>query len=110
MARKIAQSAMEKLTEKKSWSADPVTGMPNKDIFYISSLRYGTNTVAHSLRCASGFEDIEINHTVRDRKVFAQGVLEGLRFLESQQAGIYNMKDLVSWMMQREWLCSDNNI
>lgn len=100
VARKIAQSALEKLTEKKTWSADPVTGMPNKDVFYISSLRYGTNTVAHSLKCASSFEDIEINHTVRDRKVFAQGILEGLHFLESQKTGLYNMKDLVHWMMQ----------
>ena len=98
VAKKIADLAIHNLQEKTSWSADPAIGVANKKTFYISSLRYGANTIEHSLNCASEAEDIKITHSVRNRKVFAQGIVSGIEFLDSQAQGFYDMASLVDWL------------
>ncbi len=67
---------------------------PDKEIG-IHSIRGGTEVGKHTVMFLGENETFEITHTVTSRSIFAKGSLKAAKFLVSQKAGLYNMKDLI---------------
>ena len=67
---------------------------PDKEIG-IHSIRGGTEVGKHTVLFLGENETLEITHTVTSRSIFAKGSLKAAKFLVSQNAGLYNMKDLI---------------
>lgn len=67
---------------------------PDKEIG-IHSIRGGTEVGKHTVLFLGENESFEITHTVTSRSIFAKGALKAAKFLISQNAGLYNMKDLI---------------
>lgn len=67
---------------------------PDKEIG-IHSIRGGTEVGKHTVMFLGENELFEITHTVTSRSIFAKGALKAAKFLVSQNAGLYNMKDLI---------------
>ena len=67
---------------------------PDKEIG-IHSIRGGTEVGKHTVLFLGENETLEITHTVTSRSIFAKGALKAAKFLVSQNAGLYNMKDLI---------------
>ena len=61
----------------------------------IHSIRGGTEAGTHSVIYFGEDESMEIKHTVTSRGVFAEGALKAAKFLINQDAGVYNMEDMV---------------
>ena len=67
---------------------------PDKEIG-IHSIRGGTEVGKHTVMFLGENETFELTHTVTSRSIFAKGSLKAAKFLISQKAGLYNMKDLI---------------
>ena len=61
----------------------------------IHSVRGGTEVGKHTVIFFSENESLEITHNVTSRGIFAEGALKAAQFIINQNAGIYNMKDLL---------------
>lgn len=66
------------------------------DSIDIESRREGEVLGEHVLRFASASESIEIAHSVRDRRVFAEGAVAAARWLKGRPPGRYRMADIRS--------------
>ena len=67
---------------------------PDKEIG-IHSIRGGTEVGKHTVLFLGENETLEITHTVTSRSIFAKGSLKAAKFLINQEAGLYNMKNLI---------------
>ena len=67
---------------------------PNNEIG-IHSIRGGTEVGKHTVMFLGENETFELTHTVTSRSIFAKGALKAAKFLVKQNAGLYNMKDLI---------------
>lgn len=94
VAKEIAQIVLREIDKKTEFRADPEEEIKS-NTFYCSSLRHGKNTIRHNFYISGEFDEIEIKHNVRDRKVFTQGILKAIYFLKKQKTGVYNMQDLL---------------
>lgn len=61
----------------------------------IHSIRGGTEVGKHTVMFLGENEKLEITHTVTSRSIFADGALKAAKFLINQNAGLYNMQDLI---------------
>lgn len=61
----------------------------------ISSIRGGTIVGEHSVIFAGNDEIVEIKHTAFSKKVFANGAINAAKWLASQPAGLYDMKNII---------------
>lgn len=66
----------------------------DKNEIGMNSIRGGNIVGEHTVQFFGEFETFEIKHTSYSRTVFAEGALKAAKFLISQSAGLYNMKDL----------------
>ena len=67
---------------------------PDKEIG-IHSIRGGTEVGKHTVLFLGENETFEITHTVTSRSIFAKGAFKAAKFLVNQEAGLYNMKNLI---------------
>lgn len=66
----------------------------------ISAVRGGTIAGDHEVIFAGRDETVELRHIAQSREVFASGALKAALFLTTCQApGLYNMKDLTTWLV-----------
>ena len=61
----------------------------------IHSIRGGTESGKHTVIFFGEDESFEVTHNVTSRAVFAEGALKAAKYLINQEAGIYNMNDLI---------------
>ena len=61
----------------------------------IHSIRGGTESGKHTVIFFGEDESFEVTHNVTSRAVFAEGALKAAKFLVNQDAGVYNMEDLI---------------
>lgn len=73
----------------------PSEGAVDDSTFYITSQRLGSVFGEHTLRINSRFDDITISHTARSRDAFAAGALKSARWIVDQDAGFYQIEDVV---------------
>lgn len=62
----------------------------------IHSLRIGNETGTHEVHIRNGEEELVLCHHAYDRRLFAKGALQAARFLVSQNAGLYTMKEMLA--------------
>lgn len=67
----------------------------NKKEIGFSSIRGGNIVGEHTVQFFGENETLEITHKAYSRQVFAEGALKAARFIVEQQAGLYNMKNIV---------------
>lgn len=60
----------------------------------IHSLRGGTIVGEHSVLFCGNDEIIELKHTALSKKIFAEGALQGAKFIIGKEPGLYSMKDI----------------
>lgn len=61
----------------------------------IHSIRGGTESGKHTVIFFGEDESFEVTHNVTSRAVFAEGALKAAKYLINQEAGIYNMNNLI---------------
>ena len=59
-------------------------------------LRVGNIVGDHMIKFTLDNESIEINHKSFDRKIFAEGAILALKWIEDKDAGLYTMSDALS--------------
>ncbi|MCC6245428.1 MAG: 4-hydroxy-tetrahydrodipicolinate reductase [Gemmatimonadaceae bacterium] len=63
----------------------------------ITSLRVGAVPGTHTIVCDAPFEQIDLTHEARDRRVFADGALSAARWLARvDRPGLYTMQDMLA--------------
>ena len=60
----------------------------------VHSLRGGTIVGEHSVLFCGNDEIIELKHTALSKKIFAEGALQGAKFIIWKEPGLYSMKDI----------------
>lgn len=71
------------------------TGARKTDDIGFASLRGGDVVGDHTVFFLGQGERLELTHRATDRALFAKGALEAARWLKSQPAGFYGMKDFL---------------
>ena len=61
----------------------------------IHSLRYGSEVGTHEIIFSNGLETITIRHDAKDRALIARGALSAAKWLISQPAGLYGMREFL---------------
>lgn len=61
----------------------------------ITSIRGGNVVGEHTVKFFGEFETFEITHISYSRNVFAQGAIKAAEFIVNQEAGLYNMDNLI---------------
>ena len=72
------------------------TGKRQQNEVGIHAVRGGTIVGEHSAIFAGNDEILEINHSARSKNVFAEGAIAAAKYLVNQEAGFYNMDDMLS--------------
>jgi len=67
----------------------------NDNNIEISSFRIGEVKGEHAVLFALPDEEIKINHIASDRRIFARGACEAAKWLVNQEAGLYDMQDVL---------------
>ena len=60
----------------------------------VHSLRGGTIVGEHSVLFCGNDEIIELKHIALSKKIFAEGALQGAKFIIGKEPGLYSMKDI----------------
>lgn len=94
----IADAINEALEEKKEYVYDrhSVRQKRANNHLGIHSVRGGTIVGEHEVIFAGNDEIIEIKHTAMSREIFAQGAVTAAKYLASKDAGLYDMKKMIS--------------
>lgn len=83
-----------KPTENVQFESAAAKARDKSDVI-IHSLRAGNSVGEHSVIFSGEDEVIEVRHTSRSRRVFAEGALDAARFIATKKSGLYTMKDLL---------------
>lgn len=86
--------------QKYVYDRSSVREQRNKREIGIHALRGGTIVGEHSVIFAGNNEIIELKHQATSREVFAVGAINACKFIASQEAGLYNMDDLISQIIK----------
>lgn len=62
----------------------------------ISSIRMGNVVGIHEVHICTSTQTITLKHEAHDRALFAEGAIKAAKYLVSMNAGLYNMKDMLS--------------
>ena len=93
----LVDSINEALDNKYTYVYDrsQVRKKREKDEIGISAVRGGTIVGDHEVIFAGTDEVIEFKHTAYSRSVFGKGAVEAAKFLAGQEAGMYDMGDVI---------------
>ena len=94
----IADGINEALEEKKEYIYDrhSVRKKRSPSELGIHSIRGGTIVGEHEVIFAGEDEIIEIKHTAMSREIFAQGAVTAAKYIFGKDAGLYDMKKLIT--------------
>ena len=62
----------------------------------IHSLRLGSEVGSHEIILATDSETLTLRHDAENRRLFAEGALAAARFIVTQKAGLYDMRDMLA--------------
>lgn len=93
----LADAINEVLENKKNYTFDRMQKREkrSKDEIGFSAVRGGNIVGEHSVKFFGENESLEIKHTAYSRQVFAEGAVNAAKFIVTQEAGLYDMKNLV---------------
>ena len=91
----LAQAVGRDLKECAVYAREGVTGERDPSTIGFSTIRGGDIVGDHTVLFAGTGERIEITHRSASRGTYAQGSLRAVRFLAGQQAGLFDMFDVL---------------
>ena len=91
----IAESRGRSLEEVARFGREGRSGPRGDDEICFHSIRAGEIPGAHRIVFSKGEEEIEIQHRVHGRQVFARGALLAAKRLAGREAGLYSWRDLI---------------
>ena len=71
-------------------------GKRTKNEIGIHSLRMGGEVGTHEIIFAMGSQVITLKHEAENRSLFAEGAISAAEYLISQDAGFYNMDNILN--------------
>ena len=95
MGEVIAQALGRDLKQCGVYAREGVTGERDPSTIGFSAIRGGDIVGDHTVLFAGTGERIEITHKAASRATYAQGSLRAVRFLASQQKGLFDMFDVL---------------
>lgn len=95
MGEVIADALGEKLDDIAVYSREGHTGERKEGSIGFATIRGGDIVGDHTVLFAGEGERIEISHKSSSRQSYAQGSLRAARFLHGQNAGLYDMQDVL---------------
>ncbi|BDX20906.1 4-hydroxy-tetrahydrodipicolinate reductase [Polynucleobacter sp. TUM22923] len=95
MGEVIAQALGEKLDDVAVYAREGHTGERKSGSIGFATIRGGDIVGDHTVLFAGEGERIEISHKSSSRQSYAQGSLRAMRFLQSQNSGLYDMQDVL---------------
>ncbi|MDB5731977.1 MAG: dapB [Variovorax sp.] len=95
MGEVIAQALGRDLKECAVYAREGVTGERDPSSIGFATIRGGDIVGDHTVLFAGTGERIEISHKSSSRVTYAQGSLRAVRFLAGQQAGLFDMADVL---------------
>ena len=93
----LANAINDVLKDKKTYTFDRMQKREarKKNEIGFSSIRGGNIVGEHSVKFFGENEELEITHKAYSRQVFAEGALKAAEFIVKQNAGLYDMNDIV---------------
>ena len=93
----LANAINEVFNGEKEYNFDRMSKREKREKKEIgfSSIRGGNIVGEHTVQFFGENETLEIKHTSYSRQVFADGAIRAAKFIIKEQAGLYDMKDLV---------------
>jgi 4-hydroxy-tetrahydrodipicolinate reductase len=91
----IVEAHHQTKKDQPSGGAFALSKAVNQENVPIHSIRAGDIIGDHTVYFIMAGERIELKHQTQTREVFARGALYAAKFLKSQPAGLYSVKDLL---------------
>jgi len=100
LGRAAAKKRGITLEEAAVWSREGTTGPRETGTIGFAVSRGGAVVGEHAVRFLSEMEELTISHRAYDRRIFARGAIEAVRWMnnegEGRPAGLYTMQDVIS--------------
>ncbi|HSI61245.1 MAG TPA: 4-hydroxy-tetrahydrodipicolinate reductase [Ideonella sp.] len=97
MGEVVAQALGRELKDCAVYGREGVTGERDPSTIGFATIRGGDIVGDHTVLFAGTGERIEISHKASSRAGYAQGSLRAARFLAQQQAGLFDMADVLGF-------------
>ncbi len=85
------------LGEVAVYGRQGITGARDRQTIGFATVRAGDIVGEHTVLYAGAGERIEITHRAQSRMNFAHGALRAVRFLDGQEAGLFDMQDVLGF-------------
>ena len=95
IAEVIAESLGRDLNKVGNYGRKGITGERPKDEIGIHSVRAGDIVGDHTVLFCTDGERIELKHQAHSRMTFVMGAVKAAKFLSSQSAGLFTMKEVL---------------
>ena len=95
MGSVIADELGRDLSECAVYGREGQTGARERGTIGFETIRAGDIVGEHTVLFAAEGERIEITHKASNRMTFAHGAMRACRWLETRQAGVYSMQDVL---------------
>lgn len=95
LGQALARGREQALDDTACWSRQGATGARKPGEIGFASLRGGSVVGEHRVIFAGQGERLELAHQAENRSIFAMGALRAARFVVTQAAGLYNMRDVI---------------
>jgi len=91
----VAETLGKTLKEDGVFCREGIIGEREQGSIGFSTIRGGDIAGEHTVMFIGEAERIEISHRATDRKIFANGAVRAANWLSQQQAGLYDMNDVL---------------
>ena len=95
LAEIISKVKDKQLEDVAVYGREGLVGERNRNEIGIHAVRAGDIVGEHTVIFGGTGERIELKHIATTRDTFAQGVIKAIRFISTQRAGLYDMKDVL---------------
>lgn len=102
-ARELANIIMENLSRKEKHLFGNTKGKIDSTTLQFASIRCGSIPGIHKIIFDSFSDTIELTHSVRNRRGFAEGALLAAKWIQHKK-GFYTFKDLMNELLNKEEL------
>ena len=95
LAEVISKAKGKQLKDMVTYCREGLVGERKRNEIGIHAVRAGDIVGEHTVIFAGAGERIELKHIASTRDTFAQGVIKAIKFISTQRAGFYDMKDVL---------------
>ena len=95
MGEIVADTLGRDLKQCAVYGREGVTGVRERETIGFATVRAGDVIGDHTVMFAAEGERVEITHKASSRVIYARGALRAVRFLESQENGLFDMQDVL---------------